>query len=147
MKAVQFQTAVMVLLADQSVTVFPDGAVNVMPFDLESHREHAREAGYGEDGWRYIVEHDCIHHMLADWRGALWSEAVHDNSFRPLDQAPDQVRREEHLVQRTQRLLMLGEPDPHGQLGAVFGPHLNGWVASVRDRLDREFGPLRRAFP
>lgn len=144
MKVLHFETAVMVLLADQTVTVFPDGVVNVMPLDLPSHREHAGPAGYGDDGWRYIVEHDAIHHMLAGWQDRLWSEAVHDNRPEPLDQAPESVRREEHLVQRTQRLLMLNEPDPHGQLQAEFGDHLPGWMISVRDRLDRELGPIRR---
>lgn len=149
MKVVCFSTATMVLLADQTVTVFLDGAVNVMPLHLPSHREHAGPAGYpvNDGGWRYIVEHDCIHHMLADWRGQLWSEAVHDNRPEPLDEAPASIRAEEHLVQRTQRMLMLGEHDPHGQLQALFGRRLDAWLISVRNRMDREFGPIRRAFP
>lgn len=144
MKVITFQSAVLILLADQTVTVFRDGRVNHMPLDHPSHDEHAPPAGYGPDGRRYIVEHDIVHHLLADWRRHPWSEAVHDNRDEPLDQCPASIQQEEHLVQRTQRAIMLGEPDPHGQLEAVFGRHLSAWLNVVADRLDLELGQIAR---
>lgn len=145
MQTIALRTAVMVIAGDQLVTVFPDGRVQVMPLDLPGHADHAPAAGYRQDGRRYIIEHDMVHHLLADWRGHPWSRPLHDNPATPLCDADETTKREEHIVQRTQRAINLAEADPHGVLSAEFGPTLGAWLDHTRLRLDKELGPWPRA--
>lgn len=146
MKTIQFRTATVTLLDHATVSTFVDGHVNTMWLtDPSIHASFAIEAGYGHDWKRYMREHDLIHHIIADAFHQPWSWAIHDGDPSvPVDQATQQIRDEEHLVQRLQRLIMLGQPDPFGQLQVAFGTYLPDFARGLAARLDAELGPIPR---
>lgn len=146
MKVLRFRTAVMICSGPANTSCFTDGTFNQMWLDGPAdHEPFAEAAGYGADWRRYITEHDALHHVVADELGQPWSYALHDGDGGvPIEQAPQRIRDEEHLVQRLQRLMMLGEADPYGQLEARFGEWLPRMVAIATRRLDSVLGPVAR---
>lgn len=145
MKALLFDTAVMVLTDAAATSCFSDGVFNQLWLtEPGDHPAFAREAGYGEDWRRYIVEHDVLHHLVADELGQPWSWALHDGDGSvPVDQAPQRIRDEEHLVQSLQRRIMLGVPDRLGCLDRAFAP-LGLFVHLAARRLNADLGSIRR---
>lgn len=119
---VQFRTATVVLTPVAIVTVFADGHINRYQLDEPNGQmEYARLNGYGDDWRTYMIEHDQIHCWVADRLGQPWSYALHDGDGTvPLNDAPQAIKDEEHLVSRLQRWMMLGEVDPYGQVQKHF---------------------------
>jgi hypothetical protein len=146
-RAVQFSTAVMVLGQGVNTSVFADGVTNQMwVHDPSDGGAAAREMGYGSDWWRYITEHDLTHHFVADAIGQPFSYAIHDgNGDVPLCDAPQEQQDEEHLVNRLQRWLMTGDPDPYGQVQRHFGANPILTLRALARLLDSAVGPIGRA--
>ena len=139
-RALTFRTAVMVMTPDVTVSVFPDGKVNTMhlrALDTPEYRQIAAWAGYGDHWRRYNREHDATHHWLADRMGWRWSPALHDPEPVAIGEASDEMKREEHMVNRLQRMSQTGEPDEYGVLQQVFGDRLSAAVADLSVALGR----------
>lgn len=146
MKVLQFARSAVILTEPATTSLFMDGTFNQMwLIDPGDHPIFAREAGYGLDWRRYIVEHDLLHNLVADARGHPWSFALHDGAGdTPLDRASSRIREEEHIVQRLQRLMMLGECDHYGVLPDVFGNGFPRFFRSAVALLDGACGAIAR---
>jgi len=121
--------------ADMAVTTFDDGTVNEMHrsgVDNAEQRRVARWAGYGDDWWRYTLEHDVTHAWWADTVGDGRSLALYQPEAAPIDDASNAMRYEEHCVNRLQRMLKTGEADEYGCLQRQFGEALEAKVAELR---------------
>ncbi len=130
---IRFRTA-LVDISDGVITAtFNDDTTNTfhlcaMADDLK-YRRITRWAGYGDDWYRYGLEHELTHHWLADRLGWNWSWSLHDNPPQPW---PAHVAWEEHLVNRLQRAAIAGEKDEFGVLDAVFGERLPAETDALR---------------
>lgn len=142
----RFRTAVMICTPAANTSCFDDGVFNQMWLDQPgTHPIFAEEAGYGCEWARYITEHDALHHAVADELRWPFSYALHDgNGGEPLSRAPQRIQNEEHIVQRLQRLMMLGQPDPLHLLGFYFGPRLPALITDWAQLLDDRLGPIAR---
>jgi hypothetical protein len=129
---------------ERVVTRFSDGKINEMHrsgVDTDEQRRIARWAGYGDDWWAYTVEHDMTHAWFASVIGWQWSKALHDPEPIHIDNATDEMRWEEHCVNRLQRQVRTGEPDEYGCLQKQFGDTLDKRIAELAMSLEVS-GPL-----
>lgn len=145
-RAIGFRTAVMVLGDGVNTSIFADGKVNQMwAHEPTDGGAAAREMGYLTNWWRYITEHDLTHHFVADRLGQPYSYAIHDgDGGRPLSDAPQEQQDEEHLVNRLQRWMMTGDPDPYGEVQRRFGQNPVLVLRDLARLLDTALGPIRR---
>ncbi|HEV7346622.1 MAG TPA: hypothetical protein VGN60_13420 [Devosia sp.] len=126
--------------ASADVSVYPDRvetlfredgsrAVADVHWGDADHIAAARHAGYGDDQYRMLVEHEIGHSFVADRLGwphswSLWSAAHGTGDIRPMTQWSPRVRDEEHLVVSLQRYANTGQRDPHARLEEAFGDAL-----------------------
>ena len=129
---VSLRTAHVAVFEEGAVTTFTeDGSkavATVKPGD-EEHIEAARHAGYGDDQYRMLVEHEIGHSFVADRLGwphswSLWSTAHGTGEKRPMTGWSPRVRDEEHLVVSLQRFVNTGQEDEFGKLREAFGKDL-----------------------
>jgi hypothetical protein len=129
---VPLRTAHVAVYPDGTVTTFSeDGSqaiATVKPGD-QGHIEAARHAGYGDDQYRMLVEHEIAHSFVADQLGwphswSLWSAAHGTGEKRPMSGWSPRVRDEEHLVVSLQRFVNTGQEDAYGKLWEAFGEDL-----------------------
>lgn len=137
---------------DRVETVFrEDGsrAVADVHWGDSDHIAAARHAGYGDDQYRMLVEHEIGHSFVADRMGwphswSLWSAAHGTGDIRPMSQWSPRVRDEEHLVVSLQRYANTGALDPYGKLEEAFGDDLpavaRDFVLTARPWLAQEPG-------
>lgn len=128
-----------------AVTTFDDGTVNEMHrsgVDNAEQRRVAQWAGYGDNWWRYTLDHDVTHHFFAEAIGQPYSLALYRPEAAPIDDASDAMRYEEHCVNRLQRLIKADESDEYGCIQRQFGEALEAKVAELR----RVLGVVALAF-
>lgn len=96
------------------------------PVGKEDFEWAARYAGYA-DSFRFGIEHDILHHCVADRLGWQRSAVIWwDAHGQPDDGMQSWRDYEEHLVVRLQRFINTGERDiDHRCLDGAFGPHLS----------------------
>lgn len=98
----------------------------------EEYRDVAKWAGY-DDPRLYALEHDVTHHALAHHLRWTWSRALHDGDpTKPLDEADEVIRWEEHVVNRLQRYARTGLLDEFGVIHHLFPDIENAAVALRR---------------
>lgn len=140
LRTLTFRTAAMVMTADHTVSVFPDGRVNTMHLpsvDAPDYHAIAAWAGYGADWRRYNREHDATHHWLADRLGWRWSACLHDPEPVGIGEASQAHKDEEHIVNRLQRQVRTDEDDEYGQVQRLFGDGLPGALDDLRGLYER----------
>jgi hypothetical protein len=83
---------------------FPDGKQLVAcPQDTDGYRATAKALGYDADLWRLCLDHELLHHFVAEYAGLPYSQSLYEaatnSNFGPLHW------REEELVMNLQRAM------------------------------------------
>lgn len=145
----RFRTADVRIYPDRAETVFKeDGSRAVADVNRgdPDHVAASRYAGYGDDQYRMLIEHEIGHSFVADRMGwphswSLWSAAHGTGGIRPMSEWSTRVKDEEHLVVSLQRYANTGLLDDYGRLAAVFGDGLSAaahsFLMSARPWLGR----------
>lgn len=141
MRIYQLSTAALYVNEESICTILADGSENFLypPVDDPAYIAAANEMGYSCP-FRYGVEHELAHHVLAGARGLGKETVVPLQTSRGLEPTSRIIYRachslpmsmdeevsanEEHLVNRLQRYANLGEPDSWGHLERELGADL-----------------------
>lgn len=127
-------------------THLEDGSVSVMrpPLDDQTYRDVALWAGY-RDPWRYAVDHELAHAVVADELGwpcswSVWASA-HGVAHRS-DGSPRSMSRaaayDEHLTNHLQRYMQTGLEDDLGMLRRAFRERLDSVTLRLADCAERQ---------
>lgn len=138
------RTAVVSVQPDRVETRFTeDGSIAVAEVDPgdADHISASRQAGYGDDQRRMLIEHEVAHSYVADLMSwphswSVWSAAHGSGEKRPMSQWSSRVRDEEHLVVSLQAYVNTGIEDRYGKLREALGDDLpsvaRGFLAVAR---------------
>lgn len=129
MQTIKFKTATVTIEGKHLKATFRDGKENNFYFDNWIHdnleyQQIARDMGY-DDVERYAVDHELMHHFIADQLGWNHSFAVYENTWYD-EPWPAHIAWEEHIVNKMQRYVKTREPDEYGVLQKIFRERLGG---------------------